>query len=84
MDSVAGREDLTDVIPKFHEMTREAGRDPVSIEITLFGLGEDVDSLKRFADMGVARVVPMFAPEKADVVLPIVDRWTKIMRLVNG
>jgi probable F420-dependent oxidoreductase len=81
---VAGREDLTDVIPKFHEMTREAGRDPASIEITLFGLGEDVDSLKRFADMGVARVVPMFAPEQADVVLPIVDRWTKIMRLVNG
>jgi hypothetical protein len=29
-------------------------------------------------------VVPMFAPEQADVVLPIVDRWTKIMRLVNG
>jgi hypothetical protein len=62
----------------------EAGRDPASIEITLFGLGEDVESLKRFADMGVARVVPMFAPEQADVVLPIVDRWTKIMRLVNG
>jgi hypothetical protein len=81
---VAGREDLTDVIPKFHEMAREAGRDPDSIEITLFGLGEDVDRLKRFADMGVARVVPMFAPEQADVVLPIVDRWTKIMRLVNG
>ena len=82
---VAGREDLTDVIPsKFHEMTREAGRDPTSIEIILFGLGEDVDSLKRFADMGVARVVPMLAPEQADVVLPIVDRWTKIMRLVNG
>jgi probable F420-dependent oxidoreductase len=81
---VAGREDLTDVIPKFQEMAREAGRDPSSIEITLFGLGEDVDRLKRFADMGVARVVPMFAPEKKDLVLPIVDRWTKIMRLLNG
>jgi probable F420-dependent oxidoreductase len=81
---VAGREDLTDVIPKFQDMAREAGRDPSSIEITLFGLGEDVDRLKRFADMGVARVVPMFAPEKKDLVLPIVDRWTKIMRLLNG
>jgi probable F420-dependent oxidoreductase len=81
---VAGREDLTDVIPKFHEMAREAGRDPSSIEITLFGLSEDVDRLKRFADMGVARAVPMFAPEKRGSVLPIVDRWTKTMRLVNG
>jgi hypothetical protein len=26
----------------------------------------------------------MFPPENADTVLPIVDRWTKIMRQVNG
>jgi len=26
----------------------------------------------------------MFPPEKADTVLPIVDRWTNIMRRVNG
>jgi probable F420-dependent oxidoreductase len=80
---VAGREDLNDVIPKFHQMALEGGRNPDAIEITLFGLGDDVDKLKRFADMGVARVVPMFSPQKADAVLPIVDRWTKIMRQVN-
>jgi hypothetical protein len=55
-----------------------------AVEISLFGLGEDLDRVKRFAEMGVARVVPMFPPEKADRVLPIVDRWTKIMRHVNG
>ena len=26
----------------------------------------------------------VFPPEKADKVLPIADRWTKIMKLVNG
>jgi hypothetical protein len=72
------------VLPKFYAMAREAGRDPSSIEITLFGLGEDVDRLKRFAEMGVARVVPMFPPEKAETVLPIVDRWTNIMRQIDG
>jgi probable F420-dependent oxidoreductase len=81
---VAGRGDIAEVLPKFREMTREAGRDPASIEITMFGLGEDLDRVKRLAEMGVARVVPMFPPEKADTVLPIVDRWTKIMRQVNG
>ena len=81
---VAGRGDIADVLPKFREMAREAGRDPASIEITMFGLGEDLDRVKRLAEMGVARVVPMFPPEKADTVLPIVDRWTKIMRQVNG
>ena len=81
---VAGRGDIAEVLPKFREMVREAGRDPASIEITMFGLGEDLDRVKRLAEMGVARVVPMFPPEKADTVLPIVDRWTKIMRQVNG
>jgi probable F420-dependent oxidoreductase len=81
---VAGRGDIGEVLPKFREMVREAGRDPASIEITLFGLGEDLDRLKRFAEIGVTRVVPMFPPEKTDAVLPIVDRWTKIMQQVNG
>jgi len=78
------RGEIAEVLPKFREMAREAGRDPASIEITSFGLGEDLDRVKRLAEIGVARVVPMFPPEKADKVLPIVDRWTKIMRQVNG
>jgi len=28
--------------------------------------------------------VPVFPPEKADKVLPVVDRWMKIMWQVNG
>ena len=46
--------------------------------------GEDPDRVKRLYDIGVSRVVPMFPPEKADAVLPIVDRWTKIMQQING
>jgi hypothetical protein len=63
---------------------RLPGRDPGSIEITSFALGEDLDRVKRLNEMGVARVVPMFPPEKADKVLPIVDRWAKIMQQLNG
>src|SRR5215471_19659098 len=73
--------DIREVLPKFREMAREAGRD---IEITSFAHGEDLDRVKRLNEMGVARVVPMFPPEKADKVLPIVDRWTNIMRQVNA
>jgi probable F420-dependent oxidoreductase len=78
------RGDIAEVLPKFREMVREAGRDLASIEISLFGLGDDLDRVKRLAELGVTRVVPMFPPEKADTVLPIIDRWTKIMRQVNG
>jgi len=58
--------------------------DPAGLEITSFALGEDLDRVERLNEMGVARVVPMFPPEKADKVLPIVDRWAKIMKEVNG
>ena len=78
------RGDLTVEIPQFQKMAREAGRDPASLEITSFGLSEDLDRLKRLKDLGVARVVPMFPPEKSDKVLPIIDRWTKLMHQVNG
>ena len=81
---IPARGDIREVLPKFREMAREAGRDPASIEITSFALGEDLDRVKRLNEMGVARVVPMFPPEKADKVLPIIDRWTKIMQQVNG
>ena len=77
------RGDVAEVLPKFREMAREAGRDPTSIEITSFGLSEDLDRVKCLVDSGVARVVASFSPEKADTVLPMVDRWTNTMRQVN-
>ena len=65
-----------------------SGVDRVRIEKAvreiLLSIGEDPDRVKRLAEMGVTRVVPMFPPERADTVLPIVDRWTKIMQQVNG
>jgi probable F420-dependent oxidoreductase len=78
------RGDVTEVLPKFRDMAQEAGRDPASIEITSFGVGEDLDRVKRLADQGVARVVASFPSETAATVLPIADRWTAIMRHVNG
>jgi probable F420-dependent oxidoreductase len=65
------RGDLIAMLPKFHDMVRESGRDPASIEITSFGLAEDLDRVKRLAEAGVTRVVPMFPPKQADTVLPM-------------
>ena len=81
---VAGRGDLSDVLPEFRKMAQEAGRDPASIEITLFGLGADVDKLKRFAEMGVARVVAMLPPDSPDKAKEAIDTWTNVMRQVTA
>ena len=80
----AGRLDLAAALPKFRDMAREAGRDPTTIEISSFGHPADLDRVKRLADLGVTRIVPMFPAEKADKVMPLIDKWTEIMRQVNG
>ena len=65
-------------------MMSEAGRDPAGLPITLFGGTEDADLLKRYRDMGVARVVTTLPPQPADETLPVLDRWSELIRHVNA
>ena len=44
----------------------------------------DADLIKRYRDMGVARVVGGCPPEPADKTLPLLDQWAGIIRQVNG
>jgi probable F420-dependent oxidoreductase len=79
------RGSVADTIPAFKQMLAEAGRNLSEVPITLFGVAEpDIDTLKRYRDIGVARVVCGLAPEPADKTLPVLDRWAGIMRQVNG
>jgi probable F420-dependent oxidoreductase len=68
------------VIEKFRVMAREAGRDPASLPITIFRVPERIDELRFCREIGVDRVVFSLPAEKADAVLPIVDRWTQLER----
>ena len=84
---IAGRAvygDIAEQIPQLRQMASEAGRNPDEIAVTVFAAGEDADLLKRYRDLGVARVVVHLLPEKADAVLPVLDRWARIMREVGG
>jgi len=65
-------------------MAAEAGRDPKSIEITVWFPKQDADLMKRYQELGVARVVFNLESEKADTILPVVDSWAALMRRVNG
>ncbi|MGE5269040.1 MAG: TIGR03619 family F420-dependent LLM class oxidoreductase [Thiohalocapsa sp.] len=69
--------DVTDFLPQFQAMAEEAGR---SIPVTVWGVGEDYDRLKRYADQGIARVIVSLPPEAADKTLPTLDRWAALIR----
>jgi probable F420-dependent oxidoreductase len=84
---IAGRTDtygdVFQTVPKFREMLTEAGRDPASCPVTLFGAKEDADLLKRYQDLGVARVTAGLPAASEDVVLPILDRWAALIRQIE-
>ena len=62
---IAGRGDITDQIPEFRKMATEAGRDPASLPISMFSAKDDLDMLKRFRDLDVARVTVSLPSAKA-------------------
>jgi probable F420-dependent oxidoreductase len=78
-----GYSEIADMIPQFRQMATEAGRDPKSIEITVWFPKQDPDLMKRYADLGVARVVFNLESDKADKVLPVIDSIAGMMRKVN-
>jgi probable F420-dependent oxidoreductase len=71
--------DVTEFLPRFHQMAAEAGRAPGSIPVTLFGTSEDADRLRRHRDLGIARVVVSLPSAGADEILPVLDRWAALM-----
>src|SRR5437660_751074 len=72
--------DVLGLLPEFRKMATEAGRDPATLPITIFGVPEDGDLIKRYRDAGVARLVFNLPPAKADEVLPVLDRRAALMR----
>ena len=71
--------DVFDYVPKFRAMLTEAGRDAAAFPISLFGSTEDADTLKRYRDLGIVRVVISLPAAKEDVLLPLLDRWTTLI-----
>ncbi|HXC89977.1 MAG TPA: LLM class F420-dependent oxidoreductase [Stellaceae bacterium] len=75
--------DVTDFLPQFRQMAVGAGRDPAEIPVTVFGVPDDLDRLKRYRERGVARAVVSLPSAGADEVLPILDRWAELIQRVE-
>jgi probable F420-dependent oxidoreductase len=71
--------DVEQILPRFRQMLSEAGRDPQSVPVTLFGASEDVDRLARYRDLGIERMVVMLPSGNRDQILPILDRWAALI-----
>jgi probable F420-dependent oxidoreductase len=72
--------DVTQYLPQFRQMARDAGRDPASLPVTIFGAPENFDRLKRYRDQGIARAVATLPSAPAAEILPVLDRWATLVR----
>ena len=61
-------------------MATEAGRDPASLPVTMFRVVEELDRLRHYRDIGIARVVITLPSAGANEVMPIIDRWAEKMQ----
>jgi probable F420-dependent oxidoreductase len=72
--------DVSEFLPQFRQMAGDAGRDPETVPVTVFGADEDADRLDRWRDRGVARVVVSLPSAGRDEILPVLDRWAELIR----
>jgi probable F420-dependent oxidoreductase len=72
--------EVLSMLPDFRKLCAEAGRDPATLPITVFGVAEDLDLVKRYRDAGAARLIFNLPAAKADEVLPILDRCATLIR----
>jgi probable F420-dependent oxidoreductase len=75
----AGSRGPEEFMPRWRQMAEEAGRDPETLSVYLGGAPENVDAVKRYRDLGVTGVNVRLPPAGADQILPILDRWARLI-----
>ncbi len=71
--------DVLDTLPRFRQMAAEAGREPDSLGITIFGADDNRDTLKGYQDTAVERTVFTLPSAGRDEVLALLDQYAKII-----
>ncbi len=76
--------DLKASLDELHRVAREKGRDPRTIEVSVYGTPADPDALRQLRALGVARAIFALPPKGRDDVLPLLDRYAAAMRSVDA
>jgi hypothetical protein len=70
---------LAEQIVLLKKQAEEAGRDPDSLNITIFGSRPDPDRIAQFEADGVDRVIFTLPSQERDEVTPLIDECAKLI-----
>ena len=65
--------------PELRQVAEQRGRDPASIKINVFGARPDPRNLEHYRKIGVLRTCLALPAAPAEVVLPLLDEWVKLL-----
>ena len=71
---------LPEKIAMLRRQAEEAGRDPASISVTIFGARPDADLIKGMEAAGVDRIVFGLPSAERDTLLPLIDECAKLIQ----
>jgi probable F420-dependent oxidoreductase len=75
--------DVAEFVPQYRQLLAESGRDPASVPMSIWGAGEDLAVLERDRKLGIDRIVISLDSAKADVILPELDRWARLIEALG-
>ena len=76
---IGGRGVLRDRLAELRTAATEAGRDPDSLLLKVFGVRPKPETLADYAEAGVGEVIVGLPSAEADVVLPLLDRCASLV-----
>lgn len=81
---IHGRRETADAMTTLRRSAEDAGRDPETIEIGVFGVVNDPGVVESYRDLGVSRVVLAAPPAPSAKVLSVLDRYVPLLDLAKG
>lgn len=78
-----GDTDLIDDMATFRRMAAEAGRDPDSMEVSIYVAPDDADRLAQLRDAGFSRALFLGFPVGADDLIPLLDGYAELAQRVG-
>lgn len=79
---IGGRGVVRDRVTELRQVATEAGRDPDSLLLKVFGVRPKPETLQDHAQAGVGEVIVGLPSADADVVLPLLDRCASLVGAV--